>query len=80
MATETNTESKTDENDYCLNQIDIAMKAVSVLYFKAKNSDDNTSNGISSESWLKNLNYLGNLIIKQNATTRPTEEETDSNI
>ncbi len=82
MATEnTGTEkTQTNESDYCLNQIDMAMKAVSILYFKAKSSDDNTSNGISSESWLENLNYLGNLIRQQNATPRSSGEQKHSDI
>jgi len=82
MATEnTSTEVKQkNESDYCLNQIDMAMKAVSILYFKAKNSDDNISNGISSESWLENLNYLGNLIRQKNATSRSSGEKEHSDI
>jgi hypothetical protein len=78
MATET--ESKTNESDYHLDQIDMAMKSVSYCYFQAKASDDKTHNGISSEAWLKCINYLGILKLEKDATTRPTEKKRDSDI
>ena len=52
---ETKQELSTDHIDF----IDMAMKAVSYCYFQAKASDDKTFNGISSESWLNCVNFLG---------------------
>ena len=60
MATEdTDTETKQELSTDCIDFIDMAMKSVSYCYFQAKASDDKTFNGISSESWLNCVNFLG---------------------
>lgn len=58
---ETSKELSTNGIDY----IDMAMKSVSNAYFEAKASDDKTFNGISCESWLSCVNYLGKLKMKK---------------
>lgn len=79
MATE-NTGTEEGEEIDGLNHIDMAMKSVSYCYFQAKASDDRTFNGISSESWLSCINFLGKFKMNHELTTRPTEEKRDSNI
>ncbi len=80
MATEiTGTEEEEEASD-SLNYIDMAMKSVSYCYFQAKASDDKTFNGISSESWLSCINFLGKFKMNHGITERPTEEKRDSNI
>ena len=64
MATE-NTRKEEGEEIDGLNYIDMAMKSVSNAYFEAKASDDKTFNGISCESWLSCVNYLGKLKMKK---------------
>ena len=59
MATENTGTEEGEETSDGLNYIDMAMKSVSYCYFQAKASDDKTFNGISSESWLKCINFLG---------------------
>jgi hypothetical protein len=80
MATEITRTEEGEEASDGLNHIDMAMKSVSYCYFQAKASDDKTYNGISSEAWLKCINYLGILKLEKDVTTRPTEEKRDSNI
>ena len=59
MATEITGTKEGEEASDSLNYIDMAMKSVSYCYFQAKASDDKTFNGISSESWLSCINFLG---------------------
>jgi len=81
MATEdTDTEAKQELSIDCIDFIDMAMKSVSYCYFQAKASDDKTFNGISSESWLSCINFLGKFKMNYDITKRPEEEKTDSNI
>ena len=55
----------------------MAMKGTSHCYNQAKISQDKTFIGISSESWLSCINYLGKQIIKKNdiITTKLTREK-----
>ena len=76
----TSEETKQELSTDCIDFIDMAMKSVSYCYFQAKASDDKTFNGISSESWLSCINFLGKFKMNHGTTTRPTEEKSDSNI
>ena len=81
MANEnTSEETKQELSTDCIDFIDMAMKSVSYCYFQAKASDDKTFNGISSESWLSCINFLGKFKMNYDITTRPQEEKRDSNI
>jgi hypothetical protein len=80
MATEITRTEEGEEASDGLNHIDMAMKSVSYCYFQAKASGDGTFNGISSESWLSCINFLGQCKMNHDITSRPTEEKRDSNI